>query len=157
MNIWIVCGSQSGAKIYRCRDLRQGLEFVTNYPHPEGRLKERELLTDHEGERSSDQGAKSVRSTSVRESARLGLAEDFAQFLSHEIDKAVDGRSFDSLILCADPKFLGMIRSKLSRRAENKVIGSLNENFYNSDADRLFKSIRDVITDGIQKRLGEIA
>jgi hypothetical protein len=38
MNVWIVCGNQSGAKIYKCTGLKDGLRFVSNFAHPEGRL-----------------------------------------------------------------------------------------------------------------------
>jgi protein required for attachment to host cells len=160
MNIWVVCGSQSGAKVYSCTDIREGLRFVANFPHPEGRLREQELVSDYPGTKSGVEGAAIVagrHAANPREDAKNQLIEEFAHHLSKEIDRGVDQQAFDAWIVCADPKFLGKVRSKLSKRAERLMIGSLNLNFYNSDQDDLFEDVRPIIQNSIPFRGRSIA
>jgi protein required for attachment to host cells len=155
MNIWVVCGSQSGAKVYSCSDLTKGLQFVANFPHPEGRLREHELVSDYPGTKSGQEGPSIVagrHAANPREDAKNQLIEEFAHDLSKEIDRGVDQQAFDGLIVCADPKFLGRVRSKLSKRAERLMIGSLNLNFYNSDQDDLLEDVRPIIQNSLVLR-----
>jgi protein required for attachment to host cells len=160
MNTWIVCGSQSGAKIYHCSDLKKGLRFVANLPHPEGRLREQELVSDQPGVKAGVEGPGLVggrHGANPKEDAKNQLIDEFAIHLSKEIDRGVDQQAFDSLIVCADPKFLGRVRAKLSKRAERLVIGSLNLNFYNSEEDDLFKDVLPIIQNSIVVRGGAVA
>jgi protein required for attachment to host cells len=155
MNTWIVCGSQSGAKIYRCSDLKKGLHFVANLPHPEGRLREQDLVSDQSGNKAGFDGATLVggrHNTDPRDDAKDKLVDEFAVHLSKEIDRGVDQQAFDSLIVCADPKFLGKVRSKLSKRAEKMIIGSLNLNFYNSEMGELFNDVLPIIKSTLSVR-----
>lgn len=148
MNTWIVCGSQSGAKVYSCSDLKKGLQFVANFPHPEGRLRENELVSDFTGMKSGIDSPSMMagrHGTNPREDAKDQLIDEFAMHLSKAIDRGVDQQAFDNLIVCADPKFLGRVRAKLSKRAEKLLIGSLNLNFYNSDQDDLLEDVRPII------------
>jgi protein required for attachment to host cells len=147
MNTWIVCANRSGLKIFACSDMRKGVHSVAHYPHPEGRLKEHDLVSDHGGTKGGTKGdASSLHGTNPRESAKDHVAEQFAQFVSQEIDKALDAKSFDAVILCADPHFLGRLNKKISKRAEKFVIGSLSENLYNSSTDLIFHNVKEIIS-----------
>jgi len=160
MNTWIVCGSQSGAKIYHCSDLKKGLRFVANFPHPEGRLKEHDLVSDQAGEKAGVEGPSLIggrHGANPKDDAKNQLIDEFAIHLSKEIDRGVDQQAFDALIVCADPKFLGKVRAKLSKRAERLVIGSLNLNFYNSEEGDLFKDVLPIIQNSLVVRGGAVA
>jgi protein required for attachment to host cells len=85
-----------------------------------------------------------------RESAKLHIIDQFVQVLAEKIDSACEAQKFDASILCADPKFLGKIRDKISKNVEKKIIGSLNENFYNSQSDLLLREIKVFIENAVQ-------
>ncbi len=60
-------------------------------------------------------------------------AQVFATEIAREIDCGHDEASFDSLVLVAPPKFLGRLRSELSKSARNVLVAELDKNLVESD------------------------
>jgi len=54
--------------------------------------------------------------------------EKFARELCGELDKASQGKDVRKIYLIAAPKFLGLLRSGLSKPCADKLVGEVNKN-----------------------------
>lgn len=102
--------------------------------------------TQHEAEFSSDRPGRSFDSfgggrhamepqLSGRQQALLAFAGQLADFL----DRAVSDGEFRYLVLLAAPKFLGVLRDKLSEATRQAVIFEAPKNLANLDVSKIQK------------------
>lgn len=136
--IWIVVADNACARIL-ATTARTGMPTeVARLDHPEGRLKEHELVTDQPGR--------------SRDSLAQGHAMDEASATSHEetefagqvvdtLEKARQEGRFDDLILVASPHFLGKLRQKLSSPLEKLVTQSIDKNLVRESESTIQKNI----------------
>jgi protein required for attachment to host cells len=143
MVTWIVCAGQSGARIYSCLGLTKGIQLIQDISHPEGRLKESEIKSDRPGSKPSGTRNLQGHGTSSSQRPKDRLADEFAR----EIVSVLDGKKnlFDGIILFAQPKFLGKLKSALPKHLERVVIGTKEHDFFLKDDKSLFTEVAEVI------------
>ncbi len=78
-------------------------------------LKSREVLSDHLGQRAPGHPATPA---DPHENAKAGFALELAQVL----DKALNERRFDHLVLTAPPDMLGKIRNALTSQVSRRIL-----------------------------------
>jgi protein required for attachment to host cells len=142
---WIVAADESRARVLQVARPKQQLLEIEDLLNLEGRMQNRELITDAEprfsghggvgkpgasptGGPASDREAE----TKVEHSARL-----FAKALSRYLEKARVQRRFDELVLVAPPRFLGMLRKALDKDVEKLVARELPKDLSWFDAREL--------------------
>jgi protein required for attachment to host cells len=103
---WILVANRSEARLFSAVGNSNDLQLVENLYHPEGRLKGRDLFTDHVEDESS----------SLSE-----ILRQFARNLSERLNKGRAQNAFSKLVLIADSKLLGEIRAGLDRITRHKI------------------------------------
>ncbi|MDH5675974.1 MAG: host attachment protein [Myxococcales bacterium] len=121
---WYVIANRAGARILEARPDRP-LRLVEVIEHESGRLKNRELDTDRAGS-GYDSARAGVRAKTKSESAHEHNAADFARDLAGGLEAARNDRSFDYLVLVAEPHLLGLIRRALDVATASRVGFSIN-------------------------------
>jgi protein required for attachment to host cells len=124
---WYVIANRAGARIVQ----RVGYEPVTLFEeidHQRGRLKSSELDTDRAGS-AFESGRPGVHAMNTHESAHDRVAADFTRDLARGLSAARTDRSFDRLVLVAEPHLLGMLRRALDVPTASRVAWTLNRDF----------------------------
>jgi protein required for attachment to host cells len=118
---WIVAADSSRARILQVAG-RQRLAEIEDLVNPEGRLQDRELITDaHPRFRGTDgPGSDRQEMPAVEHTVEL-----FAKRVGDYLDKARVAHRFDELVLVAPPKFLGALRKELGKEVGKLVADEL--------------------------------
>lgn len=145
---WILVAQRAGAKLYEHRKAGGPLALVREFPHPEGRLKDREIETDRPGRSYESQGVRS--SSYTREvSAHEELALHFARELGEMLGSARAKNEYGRLVLVAEPRFLGLLRESLDPRTNDVVVGTVNKQLDATTPRELAEHLAGVINVGV--------
>jgi len=118
MTICVVVADSSKARILATDSWRNPLVEERDFVHPESRLKEQDLVSDGSG-------------SEIDSGAHLKQAENFAHEICDEIDKFRQNNSLRKIYLVASPKFLGLLRSKMSKQCTELLVGEINKDLVN--------------------------
>ncbi len=124
--IWIVVADQSQARFLSMTGMRGKPEELDTLEAPSGRQHDREMNADRPG-RSFDSHGEGRHAMGKRnspsEQAAIRFAEDIAELLTARHNE----KAFQRLVLCAPPRFLGLLREALPRSVTRDVALTLNK------------------------------
>lgn len=141
---WILVASRSHAKIFEPVDRGEDLRVVADFPHPEGRLKDREINTDRPG-RQFDLSNQSRHTTGAASLPTEQIAEYFAKDLADFLDESRARNEFERLILVAEPRFLGKLQGSLSKPTSKCVVDTVNKEYVDLSQDELIERLGDLM------------
>jgi len=121
---WIIAADASRARILQVTDRAQQLEEVEDLLNPEGRVHDRELISDAHPRFSGHSGG-GPGSDREETSAAEHATELFAKRVGDYLDKARTAHRYDRLHLIAPPKFLGRLRKELGKEVQKLVAEEL--------------------------------
>lgn len=125
---WVITADSVGARLLeRNRDSKDGYTLVDELFHPEGRLREADLVSDRPG-RVSDRAAFGRHAGAPPESAHDHEVSGFARDLASKLEQARVAGRFSRLVLAAEPRFLGLLRGALDSNTARCVIGVVPKN-----------------------------
>lgn len=102
---------------------------VAELEFPEGRLQDREIVSDRPG-RAQRRAQSRERSTfSTAEGAHDHLTEVFARRVAGIIGEARAAGRFSALVLAAEPRFLGRLRRALDPVTRDLVAATVEKSF----------------------------
>lgn len=126
MSICVVVADSSRARILVAESGNSPLVDEKDYIHPESRLKEQDLVSDGSGSESDSSGF-GKHSMGHEKAAHQKQAEDFSHELRDEIDKLRRTSDLRRIYLVASPKFLGLLRSSISKQCAELLSGEVNK------------------------------
>lgn len=118
--IWVLVADGSRARLFQAQGARGGLTELDTWVHPESRLKERDLVTDAPGQ-DRDRGSAGRHGFNEHSSAHDHEIETFAREIAHNLTKALNEDRFGRLVLCAPPRFLGLLRDLLPASVQQRI------------------------------------
>jgi protein required for attachment to host cells len=136
MSICVVVADSSRARILLAEIEHSSLIDYRDFIHSESRLREQDLVTDGTGT-EVDSGGYGKHSMGHENAAHQKHAETFANELCGEIDKLRRNRDLHKIYLVASPKFLGLLRSSISKQCTELLVGEINK-------DLVTHSIEDI-------------
>ena len=119
---WIIAADSSRARILQVTDRDEHLEEIEDLLNPEGRVHDRELISDAH---PRFHGARGPGSDREELSAADHATELFAKRVADYLDKARNAQRYDRLHLVAAPKFLGRLRKELGKEVQKLVTEEL--------------------------------
>jgi len=125
--LWIMIAHRSGARLFERSGRGAGLKLVKDIPHPQGRLRNQDIDADKPG-RSFDRFGQGRHAMSSEHEPTEHIAERFAKELANLLNEGAVTHRYSSLVLAAEPGFLGMLRTKLMPQTADKIIASLDKN-----------------------------
>ena len=134
MSIWILVADSSRARILSADDRTAPLQEIKDLIFPEGRLREQDLVTDGSGAGNGTSG-NGTHSMGHEKDAHEHQVKGFARNLCSELAKAAQNNDIRKIYLMAPPKFLGLMRSGLSKLCADKVVGEISKNLVNHSVD----------------------
>jgi len=127
MSICVVVADSSKARILLAESGYDPLIEDRDFVHPESRLREQDLVTDGTGN-EIDSGGYGRHTMGHENAAHQKHAGNFACELCGEIDKLRQSSDLHKIYLVASPKFLGLLRSSLSKQCTGLLVGEINKN-----------------------------
>ena len=134
MSICVLVADSSKAKILVAESGQDPLVEQKLLDHPEGRLREQDLVTDGSGS-EGDSGGFGKHSMGHEGDARQQQAVKFAAEISAELDRLRRTGDLRRIYLMAPPKFLGLLRSALSQQCNELLAGEINKDLVNHAID----------------------
>ena len=125
-NTWILVAHRGGARLFESRGPGKGLNLLHDIPHPEDRLKNKDIGADKPG-RSFDSRGQSRHSLATEQEPTAHVAEQFAKHLSSLLDDGRNQQRYAKLVLVAEPRFLGSLRAALSSPTAALVTATLGK------------------------------
>lgn len=140
---WILIAHRGGARLFENTGPGKGMKRVEDIPHPEGRLKNREINADKAG-RAFDTFSRR-HGMSQDQEATDQVATVFAKLLGDKLDKARSQNRFQRLVMVADPRFLGELRATLDKNTAALVNATLDKDLGGVEDRDLPKFLTDVV------------
>lgn len=121
---WLLIANRTDARLFEY----SGHEFekLEEISHPEGRLKDQDLISDDKG-RVHDRAGQGSHKQEFHESPSDHEDRRFALALSRTLRKGLDDHRFDRLFLVAEPGFLGDLKQALDKETTNALAGTLGK------------------------------
>ena len=135
---WIIAADSSRARILQVTDRDEHLEEIEDLLNPEGRVHDRELISDAQPRFHGTRGPGSDRE---EPSAADHATDLFAKRVADYLDKARTAQRYDRLHLIAAPKFLGQLRKELGKEVQKLVAEELPKDLSGFNAREIEQSL----------------
>lgn len=125
---WIVVSDAAQARIFSRHAADTTLKPVDHLTHSQSQLHEGDLRTGGKGETRESTGA-SVHQTEPQTTTSEKHADIFAKEVAQALRRGRVDNAYTSLILAADPSFLGRLRDHLDDATAASVTGTIDKNW----------------------------
>lgn len=130
--IWIVVADSSRARFFSLVSRLEPLHEFDGMVYAEGRMQEREELSDRQGGIAGGHG-EGDHTFEAPTDLKHHEAEVFARRIAEKLEQGRVNHDFNKLILVAPPAFLGALRQALSTHLQDLVDSSLDKNLVTED------------------------
>lgn len=141
---WILVAHRGGARLFENRGPGKGMALLQNFDNPAGKLKNQEIDSDRPG-RHTDARNNNRHGYGHDQEPTVHIAELFAKQLANTLDQGRQKQQFSRLILVADPRFLGLLRSNLPNPTATLVTDALDKDLGQVEARDLPKYLSSVV------------
>jgi protein required for attachment to host cells len=128
MTTRILLADQGTARFYDIAGPDSELRLISELTNSAAHLHDRDLKSDRPGRVFSTAGSPSARrgsvvhhSTGGEETPKRHIALAFANHIVRELEKAHSARQFDELVVIAGPRFMGTLRSVMSKPLQERI------------------------------------
>lgn len=142
-NTWVLIAHRGGARVFENKGPGKGLILLQDIPHPEGKLKSKDLGSDEPGRSFDSHGARHSFEQEVGLVAHV--AEVFARRIAGILEDGRVGHHYGRLVLVAEARFLGILRAALSRETSALVTATVNKDLGHVEMQEVPKHLQDVL------------
>lgn len=135
-NILILVADQARARLYGTETIHAVPVEIEGFFNAAGRRQEQELVTDAPGRASGPAGLAPHVMGSERD-ARQHSLEVYAKNIVTELETLLQSSPRTSLYLMSGPRFLGILRDKMTPAVEKHIAGELHKDLTNVAAAEL--------------------
>lgn len=148
---WIVVADASRARIVDTDDLMDDLNLVRELEHAPARAPVRDLVSGDRG--WSRAGPRMIRTAFDRHSdPRRVESRAFARTLADVLERGLQDRAYERLVLCAPPQFLGEIREALPKEVTRRVVASASHDWTAEPLHTLSRTLRRALHRAMRRR-----
>lgn len=139
---WLVIANSVEAKFFNVLN-HQNYEVVKTLTHESSRLKNQDLVSDRPGHYQSSHSAHGqfMPHSDMHTLEHEHFAAEIGKFLEH----AHSQHLFESLIVCAEPRFLGELRNAFSEGLKRLLHKEVHKDYVPLDAQKLKAVIAELI------------
>lgn len=139
--IVIVVADSTRARLFTTDSASSPLTEIETMAHPEGRLHDRDMTSDLPGKNSGGDGSGGHAYQSRTDPKKHELAA-FAKRVADHLDKI----PASTLLLVAEPAFLGELRTHLSNATCEKIVFELDKNLTHHSPEDIRKHLPEFLT-----------
>ena len=123
---WILVADSARARFFSVDSATAPLKAFDQIVHPEGRLHDKDMTSDRPG-RAFDSSGEGRHATGSSVSPKEQESVRFAKTIASYLDQGRVNNSYGSLVLVADPRFLGHIRDAVPSEVAKLVSLEVNK------------------------------
>ena len=139
---WVVIADAARARIFEQETATSPLHELTDLVHGESALHAGDLGTGGRGGTVSIGSQKSLRQSDPQLTPSETHAERFAKEVTEHLNRSRAQGSFDSLVLIAEPRFLGRLRANVDSATEKLLAFTVDKNLVESSVNTIDKELR---------------
>ncbi|MDF2866583.1 MAG: hypothetical protein K0S11_53 [Gammaproteobacteria bacterium] len=140
-NTWTIVAKADLAKIYALEHHPRRLVLISQFEHPESRLKKNELLETEDGHHDSTGTPRG--NTSYHSNARRNEHIAFAMQIEEFLQQGYRQQKFAELILIAEPFFHGFLNEKLAKPLQKIISKHIQKNYTDRNETELLQIISE--------------
>ncbi len=137
METRVIVADNVRARIFSSHTVLNQLQEVDAFVHPEGRWSNGDIASDVAGKSHEQQGA--FRS---KTSPKEHEAENFAHLLAQHLKELHNEQHYESLVLIAPPRFLGLLHGQLPGPLDRLVTQTLDKDLTTCTVEEIIDNIR---------------
>lgn len=137
METRVIVADNARARIFQSHTVMNHLQEQEAFVHSAARLSNRELVGDASG-KSVDQHGSLDPATSAKEHE----AQSFAKLLAGHLKELHNRQHYESLMLIAPPKFLGMLRKELPSPLDQLVTKTIHKDLTKASVEQIIDYIK---------------
>jgi len=129
MKKWYVVASRTRTRIYQHTGPTTGLDLIETLENPDGRVRGREMHRHKLGAGVARGKAGQERTYSLESASDPHelVAVQFAKKIASFLDKKVQKKAFDQVVLVAEPHVLGLIKKELTTKTVDSLGRSIRK------------------------------
>ncbi len=137
---WVVVADSAKARIFSRNKKFSPLEELETLVHPESRLHRQDLVSDRPGQvQESRTPGESVNEEPT--DPKVVEAQVFAREIAHRLRESRLSGNYSSLVLVADPRFLGLLRKCMDEDTRRTIDQEVPKNVTREAIDRITRAI----------------
>lgn len=140
---WILVADNTRARIFTAETPSSPIEELKDLTHMESRLHDRDLTSDLPGKIKSEFGAGHALEQPT--DPKKHEADNFAHYLAQHLEDAHNTKTFEQLLIIAEPSFLGLLRNNLPEQVKKQVCFELDKNITTLSAAEIRKHLPDYL------------
>lgn len=121
----VVNANSTLCRLYHYNKSAKQLTLLKEFEHPEGKLKNQDLVSDKPGHYQADHSARGAYQP-PHEATEIEM-DNFARNIAHELDHQRLTNSFDKLILIAPPHFYGLLSQHMNKHVKGLVTNCIQK------------------------------
>ncbi len=148
---WILVCDAGRAKLFEETSPARHYRTVGAFEHPEGRARVTELVADAQG-RKPVGGSRGANARPEGFHGRPGVepetdpkqveAQKFARRLAEVLEKGLDDRAYEALVVVAPGKFLGTVKAALDDRVRGRVEATVDRDLSQLEPREIERRLR---------------
>lgn len=119
---WVLIADSSRARLFSADRARAPLREIQTFLNPEGRARNRDLVSDRQGRSPGNGPNMDYEVTPKRQQAMI-----FAKEISEHLKNGRVSGLFRRLYIAATPSFLGLLRGKLDARTADLLVETVSK------------------------------
>lgn len=136
----VVVADSSRARIFTRDTVKLPLNEVETMTHPEGRLHEKDLVSDAPG-KGAGKGGAGDHAFQDKVKPKEQETIEFAKRVADYLDASRKANKLNHLFIIAAPAFLGELRSHLSSETAGKIVLEVNKNLTQHSIEDITKHL----------------
>jgi protein required for attachment to host cells len=152
---WILVADASRARLFREQQFAKHYDLIGTFEHQESRAHVRDLMADATARKPGGMSTAMHVHGSITgvvhgrpggapaTDAKQVESGKFAHQLCGILEQALDQHAYDSLVVAAPPRFLGMLRGTMSHEVAKHLEASIDKDLTNLDSREAESRMRD--------------
>ncbi len=141
---WVVVADKAHCRLFSQSTRHGPLTELPGLTSPQAGLKNQDIDSDRPG-RTFSSGSSRRHSKSPPVSPVEQAAIRFAKDIADHLESARNSNRFGGIIVVAEPRFLGHLRSAFGRQLRETVVNEIDKDLIELDADNIRQRLRDLI------------
>ena len=141
---WYLVAHAAGARLFAQDGIKKELRLVRRFENPQGKLKSSELVSDRQG-RADRLGFSGHAALGSQGTAHMHVLESFAHELGAFLEDGAKKNSFDTLVVVAEPHFLGELNKHIGPGAAKRQRPALQKDFAHISDHEILEHLNAVL------------
>ena len=140
---WILVANAARARLFENTGISKGLTLLSEFDHPQSRLKGSDLVSDRPGFMQSSGNGHGARQPAT--DPKQNEAEHFAQEIARNLEQGRGHNKYERLILVVGSPFLGTLKGRLSHQVLALTSDTLEKDYTSANEREIGKHLAHCI------------